>query len=392
MQGKHQERLGRVKMHAVRTPRNVLSVVLLMAACMAQLILGATAQTSATGRVTNATNETGPLKKAESPHDQNTIGIATGDLTEFVTADEIATLIATGQETGPHGEVALRVAPMVGDGGLQNIRDVLTLAEADMSIVPEALLNRARAVPGLDDVRTQITYIAPLYVEEFHITAVGPIRNISDLAGKTVNLGVKDSAGAVLGGEIFGRLGLKVNVVNLDRNTAMSAMRAGKIAADLVLSSKPVDSLRSYTNLGEGFHLVAIPHLPVLQDFLPATLTYDDYPNLIGSKSINTIGVRSVLIAYNWPNGSGRYRLLDFFVRTLFSRFSQLKASPHDPKWRNVNLAATLPGWSRFPPAQRWLDQQEFESFLSKFGDGAEADRARLFDDFLRWREQSGGR
>lgn len=125
---------------------------------MAQLILGATAQTSALQRVTNATNEPSPPKKPGSPHDQNTTGIVPGDPsgTEFAAAYEIATLIATGQETGPHSEVALCVAPMVamvGDGGLQKIRDVLTLAEADMSIVPVALLNRARAVLGLGDGR-----------------------------------------------------------------------------------------------------------------------------------------------------------------------------------------------------------------------------------------------
>jgi uncharacterized protein len=380
-------------MHAVRTPRNVLSIVLLMAACMAQLILGATAQTSALEGVTNAINETSPLKKARSPHDQNTTGIVTGDPngTEFAAADEIATLIATGQETGPHGEVALRVAPMVGDGGLQNIRDVLTLAEADMSIVPVAMLYRARAALSLDNVREQIVYIAPLYEEEFHIVAPWTIRNISDLAGKTVNLGMKNSAVAVLGREIFERLGLKVNVVHLDQSGAMSAMRTGKIAADLLLSSRPVGSLASYE--GNYFHVAAIPYLSALKDFLPVTLTHDDYPNLIfPGQSIDTIGTRSVLIAYNWPKGSDRYRLLDLFVRTLFSRFSELQTGPHHPKWREVNLAATLPSWSRFPPAQRWLDQQEFESFLSKWGSGAKADRARLFHDFLRWREQSGGR
>jgi TRAP-type uncharacterized transport system substrate-binding protein len=380
-------------MHAVRIPKNVLSVVLLVVACMAQLIPGATAQTSATESVTNATNETRPLKKAGPPHDQNTTGLVAGDpnRTEFAAADEISILIATGQETGPHGEVALRVAPMVGDGGLQNIRDVLTLAEADMSIVPVALLNRA-PVLGLGDVRKQIVYIALLYVEEFHILAPLWIRNISDLAGKTVNLGVKNSAVAVLGGEIFERLGLKVNVVNLDQSAAMSAMKTDEIAADMVLSGKPVGSLASYSLVEDGFHFIAIPYLPALEkEFLPATLTHDDYPNLILSESVPTIGARSVLIAYNWPKGSDRYRLLDFFVRTLFSRFPTLKAGPHHPKWEEVNLAATLPGWSRFPHAQRWLDQQEFDTFLSKFGNGAEADRARLFDDFLRWRKQSGG-
>jgi TRAP-type uncharacterized transport system substrate-binding protein len=378
-------------MNAVRTPRNVLSVVLLMAACMAQLIPGATAQTSALERDTNATNETIPLKKAGSPHDEYTTGIVTGgqNETEFAAASEIATLIATRQVTGPHGEVALRVAPMVGDGGFQNIRDVLTLAEADMSIVPVALFNRARAEPGLDDVRRHIVYIAPLYVEEFHVLAPLWIRNISDLAGRTVNLGVKNSAAAVLGGEVFERLGLKVNVVNLDQSAAMSALKKGEIWADLVLSSKPVRSLASEA----GLHLIGIPYLPALEkDFLPATLTLDDYPYLVfGQTSVNTIAARSVLIAFNWPKGSNRYRLLDFFVRSLFSRFPELQVGPHHPKWREVNLAATLPGWSQFPPAQRWFDQQEFESFLSKRGIDAEADRARLLHDFLRWRERFGG-
>jgi hypothetical protein len=44
------------------------------------------------------------------------------------------------------------------------------------------------------------------------------------------------------------------------------------------------------------------------------------------------------------PKGCDRYLLLDFFVRTLFSRFPTLKAGPHHPKWEEVNLAATLPG------------------------------------------------
>jgi hypothetical protein len=80
-------------------------------------------------KVTTARRETSPPKKAGSPHDRYTTGIVTGDQngTAFAAAYEIVTLIARHQVTGPHGEVALRVAPMVGDG-LQNIRDMLTLA------------------------------------------------------------------------------------------------------------------------------------------------------------------------------------------------------------------------------------------------------------------------
>ncbi len=101
---------------------------------------------------------------------------------------------------------------------------------------------------------------------------------------------MKNSAAAVLGGELFKHLGLEVNVANLDQSAAMSAMRTGEIAADLVLSSKPVDSLANEESV---FHLIAIPYLPALEkDLLPATLTCDDYPTLTGPKGVNTIGAR----------------------------------------------------------------------------------------------------
>jgi uncharacterized protein len=251
-----------------------------------------------------------------------------------------------------------------------------------MTIVPVALLNRASAVQGLGEVRKQIVYIAPLYVEEFHVLASWLIGNISDLAGKTVNVSVKNSAAATLGSEIFDRLGVNVKMINLNQSDAIEALKKGEIEADVVLSGKPVELLADPT-WQDRFHVIGIPYLPALEkDFVRAKLTFHDYPYLIfRGEGIDTIGVRWVLIGYNWPEGSDRYRLLDFFVRNLCSRFSELKAGPHHPQWREVNLAATLPNWSRFPPAQRLVDQQEFESFLSKWGTGAEADRARLIYD-----------
>lgn len=380
-------------MNAVRAARSVFQTLLLMAVCIAPVIPAAARGKAVSERAANATKEASPLKKAGPPRDPYTTFIVTGERkgTEFAAASEIAALIAAHQVTGPRGEAALRVVPLAGGGGLQSITDVLTVTDVDMSIVPVALLNRARsALPG--DIRKQIAYIAPLYVEEFYLLARGPAANISDLAGQTVNLGRKNSAAALLGAEIFERLGIKVNAVHLDHSAALSALRAGAIAADLELSSKPVNALASYNGTEDGFHFVAIPFSPALrEDFLPAQLTGDDYPAPIRQKSISTVAVRSVLVAYNWPKKSGRYRLLDFFVRSLFSQFSELKAGPHNPDWREVNLAANLPGWSRFLPAQRWFDRLELESFLDKWGDGAEADRARLLHDFLRWREHSGG-
>jgi uncharacterized protein len=365
-----------------------LPFALLIATAAALFIWDATAQTSSPEAAARAATKLS--EKARPPHDSSTLGIVAdfSNDTEMAAANEVAALITAGQETGPHGEEVLRVTPMAGRGGFQNIRDVLTLPDADMAIVPVPLLDRAVAALGLDHLRERIVYIAPLFEEEFHLIANSRIQNIKQLAGKIVNFGVTDSAEDVLGREIFDSLGLDIKVINLDHKTALAALRKGEVEADLLFADKQLNLLAAF-NGEAGLRLIEIPHLYTFdKDLLPATLTHDDYPNLIASgTSVTTIGARSVLIAYKWPSGSSRYQLMDFFVRTLFSRFSELPSGPNHPKWGDVHLAASLHGWAQFPPAQHWLDQHGLESFLSERGIDASADQSRRLQDLLRSRK-----
>jgi uncharacterized protein len=105
------------------------------------------------------------------------------------------------------------------------------------------------------------------------------------------------------------------------------------------------------------------------------------------------------LSAFTWT-------LLGNFVDTFFSRFSELQAASRHGKWQEINLAATLPGWKRFKPAERWLrNSQPRETGTNLTGSvsqpgtsrrtasevrGVEAER--LFEEFLLWREQRGRR
>jgi hypothetical protein len=74
-----------------------------------------------------------------------------------------------------------------------------------------------------------------------------------------------------------------------------------------------------------------------------------------------------------------------------------LQHPPYHPKWRDVNLAATIPGWTRFSAAQDMLDkieqqqgataqqQVDFDTFLSRqpHMHSSDAERDALFRDFL---------
>jgi len=386
-----------------------LFATLVATAWVGDQVRGSVAQTRQSISPTEPANvyprkESAPRKEAGIPGNEYTAGLVSGapHSTEFAIAQEIATTLATGQETGPHGEVALRVMPMVGNGGVRNILDVLTLAGADMAIAPVVLLDRLPEARKRGDILSKLVYIAPLFAEEFHLLARSDIASLTDLAGKTVNLGEEGSAGAVLGREMLNSLDVKISEVNLGLDAALDEMRKGRISATLVVSGKPVKLLTRYAP-ADGIHFLPLATSPALQqDYLPSTLGPWDYPNLIGiGERVNTIAIKSALFAYNWPTHSERFRLLELFVQTLFSRFSEFLGDAHHPKWREVNLGAPLPGWQRFRPAERWLRRQStgeaaarsaFDRFIEQKPISNPADREELFREFMRWRERKQGR
>jgi uncharacterized protein len=397
--------------HGKLVPMRLATVVFLLLACLFHQAVPSIARTYAP----EAAPQIQPdpmqtilrLAQAKRSSNTNTVGIVTGrpNGTDFAIAQEISTVLATGQETGPRGEVALRILPMVGKGGIQNVRDVLTLPGADMGIAPKILLDRLRASKELGDISKSLVYIAPLFQEELHILARREIRTVADLAGRRVNFGEEDSGTDILARDILSRLGLKATEINVDQNAAVEGMRNGDIAATVFITGKSARWLERYAR-EDGFHLVPVPYTSSLEeDYLPATFTHQDYPNLIATdERIATLAVGSVLIAHNSPRTSERYQRLETFVNAFFSRISEFENPARHPKWKEINVAAIWRGWTRFAPAERWLKHRrlvvpdadsraEFEWYLDQSGIVPSAtERERLFKDFLRWWREGKGR
>lgn len=392
-----------------KRPICIAAEIFVFVAFVAAVLLGeprfASAQSELSGSVSEQASSHAPprnkgLPRKQASNNRYTVGLVTGPAysTEFSMMQDIATVLSKGQETGPHGELALQVLPMVGTGGDRNILDVLTLANADLAIAPVVLANRLREAKTFGDIHRKLVYITLLHTEEFHLLVRQDIRTISDLDGKTVSLGEQDGAGDELGREVFDAAGVKVNAVNLDLETALDQMQRGQISAALVLSGKPVTPLLALNARLQALRILPIPYSQALQhDFLPSKLQHADYPNIIADgESVDTVAVESALFAYNWPARSQRYGLLENFTQSLFSHFPELRGDGHHPKWREVNLAAQLPGWERFGPAERWLDRQSMGEALPRNGAGNDPNAIgnsseqndKLFREFLQWRDR----
>ena len=341
-------------------------------------------------------------------------------------AEDIRNVVNDVNNPRPGG---VRLVPVLGEGGLQNLKDTLFLRGVNMAMVDESTLKvlKRRNPRAYGDIDTKLRYIAKLYDAEVHILAKKDVKSLADLAGKTVNFDYKDSETDLIASRIFDTLKIKVKVAYDDQRFALRRLLSGEIAAIAVSTGAPQEVL-ARLSAENDLHLLPIDEAsltgrnlrPLLDEYLPTELTHEMYPNLIGEgQTVPTIASRVLLVIYNWEADNVRYKRNAQFVQVFFSRIDELRNAARHPKWLDVNLAAEVPGWTRFKPAQDWLDANKgrtggatqtsqavddagidktaFDSFLAKraaeLGQPISAsEREALFTEFQKYMEARKGR
>jgi TRAP-type uncharacterized transport system substrate-binding protein len=295
----------------------------------------------------------GPTPRITEKEKMNawTVGLAGGLLegAPIRLAAEIARVV----DDGPN----MHVLPIVTRGATENLNSLLYLRGVDMAIInSDALEEYKIQVP---EIRSRITYLLNLFPSELHIFVRPEIESLQDLAGKKVNFNTQGTAAAYSGPLIFSRLGINAEKTFIPHQVALEQMRKGEMAAVVFITSKPVDAFVR-GRWEPGFKFLPVNYESKFEDYyLPAVLEGGEYPNLIKQgERVSTIAVPTVLVAFNWPKASNRYQRVARFVDYLFSRLDRLQAPGFDPKWKSINLAATVPGLARFSAAQEWLDRK----------------------------------
>lgn len=251
----------------------------------------------------------------------------------------------------------LHVLPIVTRGAAENVNSLLYLRGIDAAIINADVLDEyKRQVP---DIQRRLAYVLNLFPSELHVFVRPEIHSLTDLVGKKVNFNNQGTAAAYSGPLIFSRLGIDVQQTFIPHQVALEQMRKGDIAAVVFITSKPVEPFVR-GRWEPGFKFLPVPYESRLEDYyLPASLEASDYPGLIKEgEHVDTIAVPTALVAYNWRNKNNTYRYerVARFVDHLFSRINRLQEPGFDRKWKSINLGATVPGLTRFPAAQAWLD------------------------------------
>jgi TRAP-type uncharacterized transport system substrate-binding protein len=313
-------------------------------------------------------------------------GLISGTYMRF--ADEMASALDDGDN--------LRILPIVSYGAASNLDDLLYLHGVDAAITQSDVFEYFRTQRKTANLEGRVQYIIRLPISELHILARNDVQSLQDLRGKKVNFGPAGTGASLTGTIVFQRLGIKVDQVMIDQPSALQKLQSGEIDAIARVVLKPIDFF-SKIPPNSGLHLVNIPFTKMFEDFYTlGEFTKDDYPNLLqGHDRIDTIAVPAVLAVFNWPAKTERYRKVERLVQYMFARWDKFQHPPYHPKWRDINLAATVPGWTRFSvaedllknTAQRQKQQAEFQTFLTNRPNApaSDSDREALFRDFLQW-------
>jgi hypothetical protein len=136
--------------------------------------------------------------------------------------------------------------------------------------------------------------------------------------------------------------------------------------------------------------LVPIPFSKIFADhYAMGEFTSQEYPTLVPQgERIDTIAVPAVLAVFNWPKNTDRYRRVRRFTEALFTEWDKFQEPHRHPKWRDVNLAATVPGWTRWSVAEEMLRRMQQKDQRPAISNLTEEQREALFHQLLKWQEQ----
>jgi TRAP-type uncharacterized transport system substrate-binding protein len=388
LEGEHHAKSKQVGCETMR----YIAAVLLAAVLVASVFTQAVAQTGKRSLYE---------RQLHGKTNESTIGLATGlpEGAPLRFAVELARVV--------DDRTNMRVLPIVTRGPSENVHDLLYLKGVDAAIIYGDVLEHFKNDPKIGEIDKRINYLMHLFPSELHVFVRPEIKSLEDLAGKPVNFNTHGTAAAYSGPLIFDRLGIKVDARHDPHPSALAEFATSdKYAAIVFVTSKPVEPFvrRKWP---QGFKFLPVPLTEKLEEYyLPAQLENADYPDLVPQGQIvQTISVPAVLAVYNWPRHSDRHRRLVRFIDYLFDRLPRLQSGPgFHPKWRDLNLAATVPGWQRFGAMQDKLVESaaartdfradnaaQLKEAIARLAPNNEAEQNRLLQRFLRSQAQPTG-
>jgi TRAP transporter TAXI family solute receptor len=276
--------------------------------------------------------------------------------------------VITGSEKGTYYQFGLNlqalgkangfnVAVHPSKGSVENIYAVYQRPGVPLGIVQAdvlAFVARVQTDETLKRIAKKIKLVYPLYNEEIHLLArKSVVRSFDDLADKRVAIG-REGSGTYLTTRLLFKLSEVAprEMVNIDTDEALAALKAGKIDAMFFVAGHPVRLLSEGVTAADELALAPITNKDITEFYPRVTIPAGVYA--WQPQPVDTVAVKAVLVSFDFRKNDCDN--VGKFAQVVSSNMVWLTRNGHQ-KWKSVDLNAPLKGWEQYDCVRKYAQK-----------------------------------
>jgi uncharacterized protein len=262
--------------------------------------------------------------------------------TYFQIGHDIRKLVA------PYG-IDLNVIPTV--GSLENVQAVLERQNTQLGIVQSDVLTFISVYSNdaqLKRIARSVRSVFPLYNEEVHILARKSIASLTDLSGKRIVVGKKESGSFLTAALLLEQAGVRPGQkIDLPADQGIEAVRQGQADAVFYVAGQPTRLFTESVSESDDVHLIPITDARITNIYEPSIIparAYQWQPT-----EVQTVAVRAILMTYEYGKSSQSCKAVGRIARIIRDGIAKLQqdSSGYHRKWQQVDLNRTVPNWDQ---------------------------------------------
>jgi uncharacterized protein len=221
----------------------------------------------------------------------------------IITGSNTGTYFQIGRDisrlAAPHG-IDLQVIPSA--GSLENVHAVFSRPNTQLGIVQSDVLTYISAYSNdaqLKRIARSVRSVFPLYNEEVHILARKSIASLSDLSGKRIVVGEKQSGTFLTATILLQQAGVRPGQeINLPSDRGIQALRQGRADAVFYVAGQPTPLFIESVSVSDDVHLIPITDPRVTKIYEPSSIPGGAYP--WQTTEVPVVAVRAILMTYEY--------------------------------------------------------------------------------------------
>jgi len=277
--------------------------------------------------------------------------------------------ITTGNKRGTYYQFGLNLAQLVKSrnirlnvldsaGSVQNVYAVYKAPGVQLGIVQSdvlAFISKIQSDAALMKVANKTRMVFPLYNEEVHLLGRQEIADFDDLADRVVAIGEEGSGTYLTGKILFELSDVKPReTLSIGTDEGLAQLKQGKIDAMFYVAGLPVKLFSEGVTGQDKLALIPITNKSILDFYLGVEIPAKTYS--WQDQVINTIAIKAVLVSYDFRGVNCEN--VGKFAKILQDNLEWLRSNGH-PKWKTVDLSATVKGWEQYDCVRKYLQPSQ---------------------------------